>query len=116
MKINTNKIFIFALSLCCISSLLSVDTKVLSAKEDTIIDVIKEDDYSIIMKETDEEIIQNIIYEDSISINGQIEIDNKVLDLDDYFNYESLSRFDLVNLLYEYAILTEEQKIECYCD
>lgn len=114
--IKTNRVLkLLALSTITFGSLYSYDDTTLMALEPSESKLINEE-CIISVNSTEEEIIESIIYGDINSIDIDISIGSKLINISNYLDFEKISRFELVDWLCDNSVLNETQKIECYCD
>ena len=59
--------------------------------------------------------VSNILYDDEFNIDGYITIDDETVSITEYLNDSKASRFDAINLIYGEGLISEEEKIEYYC-
>ena len=108
-----------ALLLLTFASFANVDSNTLFTLEDNeeVEQIVVENDDRIIeIYSSYEDLKDAILNKASISIDGIIIVNNKSFPIDDYLNYNFISRYDLVNWLHNNNVLTIEQKIDLYCD
>lgn len=108
-----------ALLLLTFASFANVDSNTLFALEDNdeVEQIVVENEDCIIRINSSYENLKDaILNKTNISIDGTIIINNETLPIDNYLNYNSISRYDIVEWLYNNSVLTVEQKIDCYCE
>ncbi len=67
------------------------------------------------MNSTVESAISNILYDDTLNIDGNIMIDGNTIGITEYLNDAQLSRFDAIDIIYEEGLISEEKRIDCFC-
>lgn len=62
------------------------------------------------------EIISSIIDDDVFNIDGTVLVKNSVKKINDYYNFDKKSKYDIASWLCEKGIISYQDKIESYCD
>lgn len=87
----------------------------LNASSDSQYSYINEES-EVYIKSSKEEVLNSVVSEKVISIEGKICLGCKYIDIDDYLDYDSMSRFEIVQWLNDISFLSYEEKIDCFCD
>lgn len=74
------------------------------------------EDYEIYIESSKEEVLNSIESEKNISIEGKICFRGRYVDIDDYLDYDSISRFEIIQWLSDISFFSYEEKIDCFCD
>lgn len=74
------------------------------------------DDASINIIDSTEDFVASIIYDDSLCINGFISENEIQRPLEDYYDFSSTSRFHIADWAYRSGFITEEEKVDIFCD
>lgn len=61
-------------------------------------------------------IIASIKSNDVFSMDGTIVTDLGKYDVSEYYDFSEVSKYDIANWAFENGLITEEEKIDCYCD
>ena len=62
------------------------------------------------------EIISSIIDDDVFNIDGTVLVKNSVKKINDYYNFDKKSKYDIASWLCEEGIISYQDRIESYCD
>ena len=68
------------------------------------------------IESSSEEIIASIKSDSPFTIRGTVEKDGKITDANEYFDFSSVSRFDIAAWASRENYISEAEKIDCYCD
>lgn len=63
-----------------------------------------------------QEIIGSILSREPFTINGEIIDGAKTKDLNSYYNFSKISKFEIAKWIYDANLISEEQKIEIFCE
>lgn len=78
--------------------------------------LIVSDDASINIVDSKDDFVVSIVHNDSFCINGFISEDEIQMPLEDYYDFSSTSRFHIADWAYRSGFLTEEEKVNIFCD
>ena len=82
--------------------------------ETSILDIPKNATHSIFSAKS--EILSSIKSDSKFEINGTINILGKTSSIGTYYNFSNISKYEIADWAYRANIITEEEKIECYCE
>ena len=68
------------------------------------------------MYDTKADLIAAITSPHIFSVNGTVTEGNTVRTINESFDFSNASKFDAANWAYEAKLISEEEKIDCYCD
>ncbi len=63
-----------------------------------------------------QDIISSIISENVFTMDGVIVTDSGRYDVVDYYDFAELNKFEIADWAYKSNLISEEEKIDCYCD
>lgn len=73
-------------------------------------------DITLTANSTKEDILSSIVSDETFSISGTITDNVKVVPIVDYYDFSAASKYQIAEWAYEANLITEQEKIECYCD
>ncbi|MBQ8432546.1 MAG: hypothetical protein IJX28_06645 [Clostridia bacterium] len=62
------------------------------------------------------EILSRLVAQEPFSIDGTLLTDSQTVELNEFYNFSTMSRFAIADWACRNDLITEEQKIESYCD
>ncbi len=62
------------------------------------------------------EFINKLLTSDSLILDGTVTVNNKKIDINEYYDFDSAYKLDIVDWAKEIGLITEAEKIETYCD
>lgn len=61
-------------------------------------------------------ILSSIKSNEVFSLNGTVTTNGEQYEVNEYYDFSVLSKFDVADWAYEASLITEEEKIDCYCE
>jgi len=114
MLISTSCIYTSASD---ISSVLCDDNCVLSEDKTTSYETMKiSSDTEIDVETSSEEFINRLLASEKFTLDGTVTLGNKKIDINEYYDFDSAYKLDIVDWAREIGLITEAEKIETYCD
>lgn len=71
---------------------------------------------TLTVQTTAEALMEKILSSDAFSIEGSVTTNTGVKDVNAYYDFDSMSRFAIADWAERNALITQEQKMESYCD
>ena len=85
--------------------------------ESKSVDLVCTERSSLHVFSSSQDIISSILSDDTFTIKGTISVvTNTTVALNDYYDFSSLSRFDIADWAYKANFISEKEKIETYCN
>ena len=70
----------------------------------------------VLTQASPDEILSRLVSKEKFSLDGSLVNGNQVKDLNDCYDFASMSRFEIADWAYQSDLISEAQKIESYCD
>lgn len=111
----------FIMSFCIVILLnLLMSTIIISAHENDFYNIANEKfgNENVIMdiNSSKETVLDSILSKKEFTLDGTIVINGKKVNINDFYDFSDISRFDIASWLYKNGVLSYEEKIECFCD
>ncbi len=90
---------------------------IISSNQNTSFETMKiSSDAEIDVKTSSEEFINRLLTSTEFTLKGTVTVNNKRIDINEYYDFDSAYKLDIVDWAKEIGLITEAEKIETYCD
>ncbi|MBQ8441145.1 MAG: hypothetical protein IJX19_10825 [Clostridia bacterium] len=63
-----------------------------------------------------DDFLSRLVSQETFSLEGIVAMENLSMEVNDYYNFSTMSRFEIADWAYQNDLISEAQKIEGYCD